>query len=142
VSTAINEVREALHAALVDDDALMDLCPGGVWDEQAVEGTPFPYIVLGGTAEDDGRSLFGHDDRQGGEAIRIFTRPAQGEVPGARQAKQIYARLVDLLGSGGALALANGWKLYGQRLRLVTTFLEPDRKTTAAPVEFSYRVMR
>lgn len=137
MSTAVVVVRTALYTALTADAQLMALL-GGVYDEQAPEGATGNYLILGGTAEDEAGTM-GNEGKAGLESLRIVTRPGANERPGGAKAKAIYVHVERIL-NGKALPVS-GRGMYLGRTRLVTTFLEPDRKTTVAPVEYTFRTM-
>lgn len=145
MTTAIVDVREWLVAALLGDAALVALLGNsgeefaGVYDEGAPEGAPFDYVVIGNTDEARGPAVFAGGLREGGEDIRIHTRPAPGERVGSSRARRIYAELVRIL-DGASAGLPGGFQMQRGRLRLTTTFLEPDRVTTSAPARFTFTV--
>lgn len=144
--TALVEVREWLVALLLADAALMALLGTdgaeftGVYDEAAPEGAPFDYIVIGGTAEDDGPKWIGSGGLDGGEDVRIFTRPLAGERPGAAKAKGIYREVHRLLHRRTEVGIANGLVLRRPRLALITSVLEQDRVTTGLPCRFTFNI--
>lgn len=140
--THISAVREALYARLIADAALSEALGGPhVYDEQAPEGAPLRYVVIGGTEERaGGRDSFGGGAREGLENLRIFTKPDPGERPGAKRAKDIYGHLSRIL-DGVTLELPDA-VAWNAKTRLVTTFMEQDRVTTAAPAQYTYDTFR
>lgn len=140
--TYVSAVREALYALLIDDDGLTDALGGHhVYDEQAPEGAPLRYVVIGGTEErGSGRSTFGGGERDGLENLRIFTKPDPGERSGAKRAKEIYGHLFRIL--DGVTLEIEGAVVWNAKVRLVTTFMEQDRITTAAPAQYTYETIR
>jgi hypothetical protein len=143
---SIVQVREHLYGLLTGDAtlvAMLGTATGftGVYDEAAPEGAPYDFIVIGSTSDADAQLTYGSADREGGEDIRIHTRPGPDERVGAAKAKAIFEKVKALV-SGVSTALASGHTLEKTRLDLVTTFLEPDRITTTATARYSFRLMK
>lgn len=145
--TSVVEVREWLVALLKGDAALVALLGtngdgyDGVYDEKAPESAPYDFIVIGGTEEGRGTSAFGSSGAEGVESIRISTRPAALELVGSAKAKAIYRHVHRLL-NGVVVSLEGGAMLWNAKVRLVTTFVEPDGITTTAPVQFTFNTMQ
>lgn len=138
------EIQAVLHARLLADPDLMallhtDESHEGVYDEKAPETAVFDYIVIGGTSRDDRPVWFAGQGKGGGVDLRIATRPAQGERPGSGAAKVIYGHVERLL-DRQEIDVGNGYRLTAGRVALVTTFVEEDGQTTAAPVRYTFNV--
>jgi hypothetical protein len=132
-----NAVRQWLYETLNADGALMDLVHA-IYDGKAPEGAPFDYIVLGGTSDGDAPGWMGVGASDGGEDIRIHTRPDDLERPGERKARAIYDELKRILHRVDASV--DGALLWNSRLTLPTVFIEPDGITTTAPARYTFQI--
>lgn len=130
MSTAALEVRDAVHDALTDDDALMDLLTAGgsgrkVFDSLADRNQTGRWIVLGSQTEVE-HSTFGRDGNRNTVAIRIHDRHADNEAPSQSRVLAVWKEVVRVLKE--PLTVADH-EFRGGRTTLVDTFLEQDGRT-------------
>jgi hypothetical protein len=138
-------VRTALVSALTADSGLMSVLAtsgafGGIYDEVVPEGAPFPCLVIGGKERGEGSGAFGSEGRDGLENIRAHDRASSTERTGSDVITAIYEHVERII--HGAEWDLGDWVIWRAKVRLVTTFVDPDGVTVTAPMQFTYSTLR
>jgi hypothetical protein len=124
----LSPVQAAIYDVLVADEDLSDMVVG-VFDGEAPEGTPRPYILIGDALEvpDNAHGVFG---RQTVTTLHVWS-----DYRGWREANRIADAVIGLLDHRPLVV--PGWRHVVTRFEFVQTLMDPDRPDLRhTPVRF------